>query len=62
MSVQRLLDNAATASQNRSLLDPVTRGAVLRSVAQWISEHDKYDDFYQGFLVEELETDPEYNL
>lgn len=62
MNPQQMLDNAATASQARALLEPTTRGAVLRSVAQWIEKNEDYDPHFHGFLVEELKEDPEFNL
>lgn len=37
LSVEDMLSNMAVASQNATLLDdPVTRGAVLRSIEQWL--------------------------
>lgn len=37
MDVDHMLGNAATASQNATLIDcKVTRGAILRSIAQWL--------------------------
>ncbi len=60
MDTQHMLDNAATASQARQLLEPVTRGAVLRSMVQWINAQRCTDT--TGDLVDALEQDPEYNL
>jgi hypothetical protein len=57
MDSNDLLDNAATESQNRSLLDsPETRGAVLRSISQWIrlSEHNIVK------LLRDLSSHPDY--
>ncbi len=36
-SVDQMLDNAAAASQQKEILNnPVVRGAIIRSVWQWI--------------------------
>ena len=59
MNTQHMLDNAATASQAKQLLEPTTRGAILRSIAQWIMEHPNYDTFYHDALVADLMADPE---
>lgn len=61
-STQQMLDNAATASQERGLLEPTTRGAVLRSMVQWITAQPEYDDFFHALLIERLEADEEFNL
>lgn len=57
-----MLDNAATASQTVQLHEPVTRGAVLRSVAQWIKLRPGYNLQHHGDLIEELRADPEFQL
>jgi hypothetical protein len=57
MDANDLLDNAATASQNASLIDsPATRGAVLRSISEWIrlSEHNIVK------LLRDLSSHPDY--
>lgn len=53
-----LLDNAGTASQNLTLVDdPVTRGAVLRSIYQWLDlQHYNIEDAKQ-----ELRMHSEFN-
>lgn len=61
ISTMQMLDNAATASQDRGLLVPATRGAVLRSMVQWIESQDDYEDRHQGGLVDQLKRDPEYD-
>lgn len=59
MTAEHMLDNMATASQNRSILeDRVTRGAILRTVNQflainWACTSDN--------LSEELEKHPDFN-
>ena len=58
--VQKMLDNAATASQDRGLLEPVTRGAVLRSIAQWIAQSDHFEPATHGWIISELSQDPHY--
>lgn len=45
MTVTHMLDNMAAASQNKTLLDDrVTRGAILRSVEQWLSAQEIIHD------------------
>lgn len=60
MSADRLLGNAATASQHLPLLDdPVVRGAVLRSIKQWLTVPARplnIDD-----LIDELEAHEDFN-
>ncbi len=52
-----LLDNASCASQNRTLDEPVTRGAILRSIHQWLDlQHYNIEDAKQ-----ELESHSEFN-
>ncbi len=58
---QRMLDNAATASQVHQLHEPVTRGAILRSVAQWIQLRPGFNSDHVE-LIEELQADPEFKL
>ena len=44
MTVQHMLDNAATASQHKPLIDdPMIQGAVLRSIAQWLNSNGEND-------------------
>lgn len=59
MDTQHMMDNAATASQARQLLNPITRGAVLRSFAQFLEQWG--DDQPIGLALEELRRDPEFN-
>lgn len=59
-TVAKMLDNAATASQARQLLEPVTRGAVLRSVVQWLEAQRDFDPHYCGWIVDEMKADPNY--
>jgi len=61
MGTQRLLDNAATASQSKQLLEPHTRGAVLRSIVQWIESRITYIPFCHDDLLDELRADPDYD-
>ena len=63
MTPQKMLDNAATASQSAHLLEPTTRGAVLRAVHQWI-EARHAEGFYvtPHQLLTELESDEEFDL
>jgi hypothetical protein len=55
---QRMLDNAASASQARQLLEPATRGAVLRSVGQWLNHNG---DLSGPELLDLIKEDPEYD-
>jgi hypothetical protein len=57
-----MLDNAATASQANQLLEPTTRGAVLRAVAHWIKLREGYDPHYHDDLIDDLRDDPEFQL
>lgn len=58
MTPSEMLENAATASQNKSLLDdPVTRGAILRAFHQWIVANDEGD---VDFLKFSLTRDPDF--
>jgi hypothetical protein len=78
--ITQMLDNAAGASQNRSLLDddphgPVTRGAILRSIDQWLALRQKVTYPYEEWVVlweaacedpckliqNELRSHPEFN-
>ena len=53
-----MLDNAATASQCREILDsPSTRGAILRSFAQWLN-HNVVD---AGPIMDRLKEDLDYD-
>jgi len=61
MDTQTMLDNIAAASQCHSFLDRVTRGAVLRSIHQWIVEHPKNDAFYHDCFTNDLEADPDFS-
>lgn len=56
---QKMLDNAATASQARQLLEPVTRGAILRSIVQWIKFREGYNPNCHDELIEEIQADSE---
>ena len=58
MDLNHMLDNMATASQSRDLLEPSTRGAVLRSIDQWLISHGFNDAF---ILIEELRHHPDYS-
>ena len=60
MDTQQMLDNAAGASQLHELLDPVARGAILRSMVQWLEQLPLYDSFYHDGIVELLQADPEF--
>lgn len=53
MNIDHMFDNAATASQNKSLIDdPITRGAILRSFVQWIDRNNDGDDVnYLKYLI-----------
>lgn len=65
MNTQEMLDNAATASQASQLFEPTTRGAVLRSLAQWLRDQKVDQTAHEELievLIEELETDLEFNL
>lgn len=57
-TVDRMLSNAAVASQNISLLDdPVTRGAILRPIRQWLElTHYDVDD-----AMKELSNHPDFD-
>ena len=60
MTPGTMLDNAAAASQNKSLLDDgATRGAILRSVAQFIETFDLDDD--KEDMLEVLQNSLEYH-
>jgi hypothetical protein len=61
MNVKDMLDNAACAGQSRDLLQSSVRGAVLRSIVEWMTSHPKYDCFYHDCFVDALEADPEYD-
>ena len=53
-----MLDNAACASQCKAILDePSTRGAILRSFAQWIN-HNVID---AGPIMDRLKENPDYD-
>lgn len=59
-SAEHMMDNAATASQHLPLLDdPVVRGAVLRSVAQYIELN--WHCTSQN-LLDALREHPDFNL
>ena len=59
MDVEEMLQNAGTASQNRALLDdPVTRGAILRSIAKWLEF--QFGDVHPSSLIEELEKHADF--
>ena len=65
MNTQHMLDNAATASQSRDLVEPETRGAILRSVAQWLLQKRVDQPAHRELieeLAEELSDDAEYLL
>lgn len=61
-----MLDHMATVAQARELLEPIVRGCVLRSVAQWLIS--KQEDQPLGNsellseLIAELMADPEFSL
>ena len=58
VDVDTLLSNAACASQNKSLLDcAATRGAVLRSFAQWIN-HNVVE---AAPIMDRLKEHPDYD-
>lgn len=58
MRVETMLSNAAVASQNRALIDDeVTRGAVLRSMRQWVMANAGADAVRLCLL---LEQHPDY--
>lgn len=56
VDLSKALDNAATASQSRDLLEPTTRGAVLRAIHQWIRTHDVFSEEQVGHLLNDLEN------
>ena len=59
MDIEHMLGNAGTASQHLPLVDdPVVRGAVLRSIHQWI-EVDEDGDI--DFLKFQLKQHPDFN-
>lgn len=55
-ATQRMLDNAATAAQSGELLEPATRGAVLRSLYQLLEHFKTVEDARAA-----LARDPEFN-
>jgi len=57
-TVSDMLDNAACASQHLPLIeDKVLRGAILRSVRQWlVLRHYKIED-----AIQELELHQDFN-
>lgn len=56
------LDNAAVASQNIALIeDMVTRGAILRSMYQWIEAEGHADGMNYSRLLMLLRTTPGYD-
>tara|TARA_R110000737_G_C14556601_1_gene481541 strand:- start:492 stop:674 length:183 start_codon:yes stop_codon:yes gene_type:complete len=58
MDVQHMLDNAATASQHKPIIDePVVTGAILRSIHQWIASKEDGDI---DFLKFELTNHPHF--
>jgi hypothetical protein len=56
---QDMLDNMAGASQSGALLEPTTRGAVLRCVRQWLSSYP--DNITKRQLMDDLNQDPQVN-
>lgn len=59
-----MLSNAATASQERQLIDnPVLRGAMIRSIAQWMQLRDpRWNDAKVSDLVAELQAHEDWSL
>lgn len=59
MTIDDMLSNAATASQNISLLESVvTRGALLRSIEQWLVADEEGD---LDFLLFQLRNHGDYS-
>ena len=59
MDIEHMLDNAGAASQHLPLVDdPVVRGAIIRSIHQWI-EADENGDI--DFLKFQLKQHPDFN-
>lgn len=59
INANRLIENAAMASQNKSIIDdPATTGAILRSVAQWLNHNRNLD--HNG-LIDQLKEHKSYD-
>lgn len=58
MDAERMLENAAAASQNQSLDEPVTRGAILRSMEQWLTSIEDGD---LDFALWQLRKHPDFD-
>lgn len=57
VNLEDMLSNAATASQNATLIDcEVTRGALLRELRRWV-EHT-FDPIY---MIREIEQHPDFH-
>lgn len=59
ITVERMLSNAATASQANQLLEPSTRGAILRSIGQWLNHNQ---DKTPRELMDILKEHEDYDL
>jgi hypothetical protein len=61
-SIDDMLDNAAAASQHLPLIDSkVVRGAVVRSVAQYLQLRDWGGKDTISDVVAELQAHPDWN-
>lgn len=59
-TTQTMLDNAAVASQDKRIMEePTTRGAILRSIGQWLKHND---GLTASELLYILKRDEEYDL
>lgn len=57
MHTQKMLNDAAEASQEHRLLEPSTRGAILRAIAIWIKSQP--DNTSCTELIRTLLADPD---
>lgn len=61
MDIDHALSNAACASQHLPILEnSVVRGALLRSLHQWLSSEERQEWDLGDFLAE-LEAHPDYD-
>lgn len=62
IDVDTMLDNMACASQDVQILEErSTRGAVLRSIVQWMESHELYDPQYHEAFVRDLKMSVDYD-
>lgn len=61
-TVDHMLGNAGTASQHLPLVDdPVVRGAVIRSIAQWLQLRTGADHIRDADLIKELQAHEDWH-